>query len=155
MATGVTTQKIGSSMIVDVIAHVPGSSSSVPVTSDSGTTKYWKPLINFGVFGVGACNHTLTGNGITNISIYAATDSTGTNATLILSSAVLAGTAVGNGGFLEVMAEQVREVGAAASFNFTYVTGYITVQNSSDKCSVVFLRTDPRWAQLNLTPLSF
>lgn len=155
MATGVTSQKIASVLAIDTLVHVPGSASSVPITKDSGTTKYWRPMATYELFGFGAANHTLTGNGLTNMLIVAATDSTGSNATTVLSSGTLSGTAVGNGGFIECTAAQIKEVGDAAGLVFTHVTGYATVANSADKCSVTFVRMGPKFPQSGLTPATF
>src|ERR1041385_5693775 len=132
MATAVTSQKIASRLSVEALAHVPGSAAATVVTPDSGTTKQWRAMGAFEYFGFAAANHTLTGNGITLMEILGATDSSGTNATVILASATLVGTGVGNGGWLEITAAQLREVGLAAGYNFTHVAGRITVANSSD-----------------------
>lgn len=152
MATAVTSQKLAARHSIETLPHVPGSASATVVTPDSGTTKQWRAIALYEMFGVGAANAVLTGNGITKIEIVAATDSTGSNTTVILDSGTLSGTAVGNGGFLECTAEQIREVGVASNLAFTHVAGRITVANSSDKCAVTYIRSGPKFPQLNLTP---
>jgi hypothetical protein len=155
MASAVTSQIVSGTLAFETFFHDPDSASAVPVTSDGGTTKYWRDMKDFGWFAVSACNTTLTGNGITDIAIYAADDNTGTHATLIVDSGTLSGTAVGNGGFVECTALQIREVSAANSRNFRYVTAYITVANSADEAAVAFIRGAARHPQLNLTAATF
>lgn len=152
MASAVTTQKIGARFSFETFFHDPDSAASVPLTSDGGTTKYWRDMRDYEWFGVVASNGTLTGNGITDLAIYAADDNTGTNATLIVDSGTLSGTTVGAGGFVECTAAQIREVSAAAGKTFRYVTAYLTVANSADEAAVAFLRGLTKHGQLNLTP---
>jgi len=154
MASAVTTQKIGSRFSFEAIPHVPGASSATFLTPD-GTTFKWRDMRDFEWFGVSATNAVLTGNGLTLLEIWAADDASGTNATLIVSSGTLSGTAVGQGGFVECLASQIREISAANSKNFRYVTAKITVANSSDKLAVALLRGLAKHATQNLTPATF
>ncbi len=153
--SAVTTQKIGSRFSFESFFHDPDTGSAQYVTPDGGTTFYWRDMRDFEWFGVSACNSTLSGSGLTLLEIWAADDTAATNAAVIVSSGTLSGTAVGNGGFVECTASQIREVSAAASKTFRYVTAKITVANSSDECAVAFLRAQAKHPQLNLTPATF
>src|SRR5262249_54473490 len=137
MASAVTVQRLGFDLSGECLVHKPNSVASVVVSPDQGTTKQWRDMQYFSEFGFWAANHTLTGNGVTNMKIQAASDTSGTNATVVVDSGTLSGTAVGNGGFLECVSTQIREVEAAAGlakFTLRYVAGYITVANASDTC---------------------
>jgi hypothetical protein len=155
MASAVTTQKIGSKFSFEALFHDPDTASAQYVTSDGGTTFYWRDMRDYEWFGVAAANSTLTGNGLTAVEIWAADDTSGTNAQLIVASGTLSGTAVGNGAFVECTAAQIREVSAAQGKTLRYVTAKITVANSADEAAVAFLRGLAKHPQLNLTPATF
>lgn len=154
MPTAVTSQKIGSRNSIECLAHVPGSAAATIVTPGGGVSQ-WRAMSQYELFGFLAANVVLVGAGITLMEILGATDINGGNATLILASGVLTGAGLGNGGFLEIVAQQIREVGSAAGFNFSHVAGRITVANSGDKCAVTYLRAGARHPGLNLTPATF
>lgn len=154
-ATGVTTEKIGSRNAISIYAHKPNATTAQVLTPDQQTTRIWKDMRDYGWFAAIACNHTLTGNGLTLLEIVAAEDNTGTNLQVVLASAVLTGTAVDNGAFLEVSAAQVREVAAASGKNLRYVSARLTVANSADTCAVALVLADARHPQDKLTPLTF
>lgn len=152
MATGVTTQKLGSSMKLRLFDHDPGSTGAVVISGDGGTTKNYVSIVNYEWYGLLVMNSvSASSSGPTLVEILGAEDSSGTNATVILSSGTVASTAVGDNVFLEVSAAQVREVGAAAGYNFTHVTGRITCSNAGDECVVLQMRAFPRFAQKDLT----
>lgn len=153
--SAVTVQKVGARMSLESVFHDPDSSSATYLTSDGGTTFYWRDMRDYEWFAVSASNSTLTGNGITEIDIWAAADTSATSAQLIVASGTLSGTSVGQGGFVECVASQLREVEAAqglAKFTLRYVTAKITVANSADECAVALLRAMAKHPQLNLTP---
>lgn len=153
--TAVTSEKIGSRNAINIYAHKPNATSAQVLTPDQQTTRIWLPMRDYEWFGAIACNHTLTGNGLTLLEIMGAVDSSGTSATVILASATLAGTAVDNGGFLEATAAQFREVGSAASLNFTHFSARLTVANSADTAAVALLRMNSKREATGLTPLTF
>lgn len=152
MATGVTTQRLGSSMSLKNYDHDPGATTAIVVSGDGGTTKNYLAMANYEWFGLLVMNSVSTSSsGPTLVEIVAAESSTGTNVTAVLASGTLASAAVGDNIFLEVSASQIREVGSAGAFNFTHVTGRITCSNAGDECVVLMMRAFPRFPQLNLT----
>lgn len=155
MATAVTSQKIGSTMSLKLYDHDPGATTAVVVSGDGGTTKNYLPMANFEWFFIEVMNSvSAASSGPTLVEIIAAEDSTGTNATAILTSGTIASTAVGDNVFLEVTAAQIKEVAAANSKNFTHVTGRITCSNAGDECVVLMGRGSPRFPQNALTTAS-
>ncbi len=152
MATAVTSQKLASSMALKLFDHDPGASSAVVVSGDGGTTKNYLAMAGYEYFGLLVMNSVSTSaSGPTLVEIVAAESSTGTNVTAILTSGTIASLTVGDNIWLEVTAAQIKEVGAAAGFNFTHVTGRIICSNSGDECVVLMARSGAKFPQLNLT----
>ncbi len=152
MATAVTSNKLAGQMALKLFDHDPGSASAIVVSTDGGTTKNYLAMSNFQVFGLLVMNSVSTSaSGPTLTEILAATDSTGTNATVVLTSGAVASITVGDNIFLEVTADQIEEVGRAAGFAFTHVTGRITTSNSGDECVVLMGRFFPRFPASGLT----
>ena len=58
---------------------------------------------------------------------------------------------MGDNIFVECTVDQINEVGKAAGYNFTHVTGRITCSNSGDECVVLMARFNPRFPQSGLT----
>jgi hypothetical protein len=155
MASAVTANKVSAEKAFQIFPHKPNSTAATICTPDQGTTKEWVDITIYDTFAVTACNHTLTGNGLTLLELVAADDATGANTIVIVSSGALTGTAVGNGAFLECNVKQVKEVGAASATTPKFVAARLTVQNSSDTCAVSYLRDDCRRAKGGLTAATF
>lgn len=152
MATAVTTNKIASVMALKLFDHDPGASSAVVVSGDGGTTKNYLAMRDYEGFCVLAMNSVSTSSsGPTLVEILGATDSSGTNATVIVTSGTVASVTVGDNIFVECTAEQINEVGKAAGYNFTHVTGRITCSNSGDECVVLMGRFRSKFPQSGLT----
>ena len=152
MATAVTSQKIASRMSLKLYDHDPGANTAVVVSGDGGTTKNYLAMAGYENFGLLVMNSvSASSSGPTLVEIVAATDSTGTNVTAILTSGTIASVTVGDNIWLEVTATQINEVGKAASLNFTHVTGRITCSKAGDECVVGQFRFNARHPQLNLT----
>lgn len=152
MASGVTSQKIASSNAIISWDHDPGTTSAIIVTPDGGTTKRYVALANYELFGV-ACMTSVSASssGATLVDIVAATDSSGTNVTTVVSSGAVVADAVGDFVFVEATAAQVKEVGDAAGYTFTHVGARVTCSNSGDECVVTYLRMSPRFTASGLT----
>lgn len=152
MATAVTSQKIASREALKLYDHDPGGTGAVVVSGDGGTTKNYLPMEGYEVFGLLVMNSvSASSSGPTLVEIVAAEDSTGTNVTAVLTSGTIASTHVGDNVWLEVTAAQIKEVGAAAGYNFTHVTGRITCSNAGDECVVGQFRFNPKWPTKDLT----
>ncbi len=141
MASAVTTQKVFGRHSLKLYDHDPGGTGAVVVSGDGGTTKNYLAMRDYENFVVIAMNSVSTSaSGPTLVEIVAATDSSGTNATAILTSGTVASVTVGDNVAVECTAAQIREVGSANSLNFTHVTGRITTSNSGDECVVLMGR---------------
>lgn len=155
MASAVTVQHIGARDKLTCAPHVPNSTAATYWTPNQGTTFEWLDMTDFEWFGVIAANAVLTGNGLTELDIFAAPAANSTNAQSIVASGALTGTAVGNGAFVEIEAAQLREIGASSGFSLRYVTAKITVNNAADDLAVCAVRSLAKHPQLNLTPATF
>ena len=152
MATGVTTNYLASIMAIKSFDHDPGATSAKEVSGDGGTTKNYVAMRDFETFGLLVFNSVSTSaSGPTLVELVAATDSSGTNITVVLSSGTVASVTVGDNIFLEVSAAQIKEVGDAAGLTFTHVSGRITCSNSGDECVATFIRAKPKYPQSALT----
>jgi hypothetical protein len=154
MATAVTSQKLGSTLKVKAFDHDPGATTAIVTSPDGGTTPRWESIVLFENFAVIAKPTVVGGNGLTLLEIVAATDSTGTDVTVVLAHAATVGNSLDEYVWLEVTAAQVKEVGDAASKTFTHVAARLTMATATDEASVVYIFGGPKFPQLNLTATS-
>jgi hypothetical protein len=154
MATAVTSQKLAGIMAVESYDHDPGATTAIVTSPDGGTTQRWVALRDFGAFGVIAKPTVVGGNGLTLLEIVGATDSSGTNVTVVLAHAATVGNSLDEYVWLEVTAEQVNEVGKAAGYNFTHVAARLTMATATDEACVTYIRALPKRAYKNLTATS-
>lgn len=153
MATAVTSQKLGSIMAVESYDHDPGATTAVVLTN--GTTERWVAMRDFGAVGVIAKPTVVAAGGLTLLEIVAATDSTGTDETLVLASATLTANGLDEYAWLEVTQDQIKECGVAAGKNFTHVSARLTMATATDEACVTIIRALPKRAYANLTASSF
>ena len=152
MATAVTSNKIFANCALKLFDHDPGSASAIVVSGNGGTTKNYLSMKNYENFVLVVMNSLSTAaSGPTLVEILAAEDSSGTNATVIVTSGTVASVTVGDNVVVECTADQIKEVGAAGGYNFTHVTGRITCSNSGDECVVLMGRFTPRFPASGLT----
>ena len=154
MATAVTSQKIASNLAIESYDHDPGATTAVVTSPDGGTTPRWVPLENYYAFGVQARPTVVGGNGIKLLEIVAATDSSGTNVTVVVAHAASVTDNLNEYVWLETTAIQVNEVGKAAGYNFTHVAARLTMATGTDEANVTYVRALPRFPQANLTATS-
>jgi hypothetical protein len=152
--SGATSQKVSGNHAINIYPHKPSSTSPTYITPD-GSTFEWLDITGYEWVAIIACNHTLTGNGLTELDLYAADDSSGTNPVAVVASGALTGTTVPKGAFIEALQTQVREVGDANGSKPKYITARITVANSSDQLSVCVIRGNAIRPQLGLTAATF
>lgn len=154
MATGVTTQKLGSMFAIESYDHDPGATTAVVTSADGGTTPKWVALKDFEGFGVIAKPTVVGGNGITLLEIVGATDSAGSDIEVVLAHAASVTDSLSEYVWLEVTAEQVNEVGKAAGHDFTHVAARLTMATATDEACVTYVRGPARRAYRNLTATS-
>lgn len=138
MASAVTTNKFKSKNKMVMYDHDPGVDTALITSPDGGTTKRYLAMAGYEGFAAQVMSTIATG-GPSLVDIVGATDSAGTNETVIVTSGTVDADAVGDGVHIECTAEQVREVGAAAGYNFTHIGVRITCQNAADECAVAYI----------------
>lgn len=117
--------------------------------ADMGAPIDMKDYDNFGVL---IENSALTGAGITQFEIRAASDNAGTDAAVIVSHALgTAPDAVGDTVVLECNAQQVREVAIATGKELRYVSAWVKCANAADKIAMTYVAGGPRFAAGGLT----
>lgn len=151
MASAVTSQKIASTMAITSYDHDPGSTSAIVTSPDGGTTQRWVAMRDYEAILVQARPTIVGGNGITLLEIVAATDSSGTNVTQVVAHAASTTTTLDKYLNLECTAEQVREVGVAAGYNFTHVAARLTMATNTDEANVTYVRALSHRPQKDLT----
>ena len=150
MATAVTSKKLFANSAIITWDHDPGGVTAIITSPDGGTTKRLVALKDFEGFAV-ICMTTIATGGVTLVDIIGATDSSGTNATTVVTSGTVVADAVGDVVVVECTAAQVREVGSSSSFNFTHVGARITCSNAADEAAVTYIRWMPRFGYDALT----
>lgn len=140
MATAVTSQKFASTHAMESYDHDPGATTAIVTSPDGGTTQRWVAMRDYGDFAVQARPTVVGGDGITLLEIVAATDSAGTDVTVILAHAASTTTTLDKYVNLEVTDEQINEVGKAASKNFTHVAARLTMATATDEANVTYVR---------------
>ena len=103
----------------------------------------WVPMKDY--YGFVAAIFRSVGTGANDtLKIQAATDSSGTNATDVISYSGSDPDAVGDYIFLETDAQEIQ--GASDSLNFTHVALVVEFATSTDEAVVTYIRTEPRYA---------
>lgn len=152
MASSVATDKFACNHKVQMFYHAPADAATEQSVKAGATTTTWQDMRDYDHFAVAAMTALLVGTGMTELSIYAAEDSSGTNATEIKTSGAIAADAVGDWAFLECSAEEIAHVGEAAGYNLRYVAAYVDCNNNDDEVAAVYVRTKANRAADALTP---
>jgi len=140
MASLVATEKLFSQCKIEMFTHMPADGTTEQSVKAGTTTVTWKDLRDYDGFAVGACQAVKGGNGMIELSIYAAESATGTNATEIKTTGVIAADAIGDYALLECTAEEIAQIGRAAGYALRYVAGYIDSHHNDDEQGVVYIR---------------
>lgn len=154
MASSVATDNIAARMKFLMFNHAPADAATEQSLKAGAATTTWQAMRDYDAFGVGACVSVLGGNGMIELSIYAAEDSSGTNATEIKTSGVLAADALGDWAFQECSAEEIAHVGEAAGYDFTHVVAYVDCHHNDDEVTAFYVFTKPSRAADALTAAS-
>lgn len=151
MASSVATDKFACNNKVEMFHHAPADAATEQSVKQGATTTTWKDLRDYDGFFVMAMTGLLVGNGMIELSIYAAEDASGTNATEIKTTGAVAADAVGDYVYVECSAEEIAHVGEAAGYDLRYVAGYIDCHHNDDEIEVVYIRTGAKRAADGLT----
>ena len=151
MATQLSTEKLFANNCIEMFYHAPAAAATEQSVKSGATTTTWKAMRDYEGFAVVAMTALLGGSGMIELSIYAAEDSSATNATEIKTTGVVACDAVGDYTCLEVTAEEVNHMGKALGYDFTHVTAYVDCQHNDDEVAVTYIRYGAKRATSGLT----
>lgn len=113
----------------------------------SATSAGWVPMKDYAGFVAGF--YRTVGTGTTTLTVQAATDNSGTNATTVLTYSGSDPDAVTDHIWLETDAAEIQ--GASSSYNFTHVGMTITFGTGTDEGVVTYIQSKPRFPQDGLT----
>jgi hypothetical protein len=130
--------------------HDPADANVEQSAKSGATTTTWTALEGYGSFQV--CAMFKEGTSMIELSIYAATTSTGTNATEIKTSGAILCDAEGDWAMQECTAEEINAAGRALGYAFTHVAAYIDCGAATDEVAVVYILDDPLFKYDALTP---
>ena len=152
MASSVATDRLSCRRKMLMYYHAPADASTEQSVKAGDTVLTWQAMRDYGSFQVAAMTALKGGNGMIELSIYAAEDASGTNATEIKTSGVIAADAIGDWAQLECTAEEVNHVGKSAGYDFTHIVAYVDCHHANDEVAVVYILDEPRFPQDGLTP---
>jgi len=140
MVTALATEKLFANACIESFIHMPADGATEQSVKAGTTTATWRDLRDYEGFAVIAVQGVKGGNGMIELSIYAAEDTTPTNATEIKTTGVVACDAIGDYVVLEVSAEEIAQIGAAAGLDLRYVCAYIDSHHDDDEQGVTYIR---------------
>jgi hypothetical protein len=140
MVTALATEKFFANNCMESFIHMTTTNATEQSVKAGTTATTWRAMRDYEGFAVIAVQSVLGGSGMIELSIYAATDASASNATEIKTTGVVACDAIGDYTVLEVSAEEIAQLGAAAGYNFTHVTAYIDCQHNDDEVAVTYVR---------------
>jgi len=151
MASSVSTDLMACRQKIEMYHHAPADAATEQSVKSGASTTTWSDMRDYARFGVGAMSTVLTGNGLIELSIYAAEDDSGTNATEIKTSGTIAADAAGDWAFEECTAEEIAHIGEENSYDLRYVAAYVDCHHNDDEVSVVYIRDGAKRAADALT----
>ena len=151
MASSVSTVKFFAHNCVEMFTHMPADGATEQSVKKGTTTTTWRALRDYEGFAVGACQAVKGGNGMVELSIYAAESSAGANATEIKTTGVIAADAIGDYALLECSAEEINQIGRPLGYAFTHVAGYVDSHHNDDEQGVVYIRFGAKNAAAGLS----
>lgn len=151
MASALSTVKLFANACIEMFYHAPNDAATEQSVKAGATTTTWKDLRDYDGFAVLAMTALKVGNGMIELSIYAAEDASGTNATEIKTSGVIAADAIGDYSALECTAEEIAQIGRAAGYALRYVAAYVDCQHNDDEVAVTYIRHGAKAAVAGLT----
>ena len=118
--------------------------------STSATAVGWVAMKDFGKLMVSFFR--TIGTSTVTLAIKAATDSSGTNATTVVSKTISdQPDAVGDYIFLECIASQIAQIGTDNSLALTHASAYVSFATATDEGVVTYIQGSPSFAYDGLT----
>lgn len=142
MVTALATEKLFSNCCIESFIHMPAAGATEQSVKAGATATTWRAMRDYEGFAVIAVQGVKGGNGMIELSIYAATDDAASNATEIKTTGVIAADAIGDYAVLEVSMEEIEQIGQALAtpLHFTHVTAYIDSHHNDDEQGVTYIR---------------
>lgn len=151
MASLVATEKLFSCCKIESFIHMTTTNATEQSVKAGDTTTTWKDLRDYDGFAVIAVQGVKGGNGMIELSIYAADDTSATNAIEVKTTGVIAADAIGDYAVLECTAEEIRQLSSANGYSLRYVTAYIDCHHNDDEVAVTYIRYGAKRAYTGLT----
>lgn len=151
MASAVSTVDLFANAKIEMFYHAPADAATEQSVKAGAATLTWKDLRDYDGFAVLAMTALKVGNGMIELSIYAADDATGTNATEIKTTGVIAADAIGDYAVLECSAEEIKQLSEAAGYDLRYVAAYVDCHHDDDEVAVVYIRHKAKRPAAGLT----
>ena len=151
MASSISTVKLFANAAIESFTHTPAAASTEQSAKSGATATTWKDMRDYTGFAVVATPTVFVGNGMIELSIYAADDDSGTNATEIKTTGVIAADALGDYAALECTTEEIVQLSAAAGYDLRYVTAYVDCHHDDDEVALTYIRHGARFPQAGLT----
>lgn len=151
MVTAVSIEKLFANQCIESFIHMPAAGTTEQSVKAGATATTWRAMRDYEGFAVIAVQGVLGGNGMIELSIYAATDDSASDATEIKTTGVIACDAIGDYAVLEVSVEDIQQIGKAAGYDFTHVTAYIDSHHNDDEQGVTYIRYGAKHCQSGLT----
>jgi hypothetical protein len=140
MVTALATEKLFANACIESFIHMPAAGATEQSVKAGATATTWRAMRDYEGFAVIAVQGVLGGNGMIELSIYAATDNAASDAAEIKTTGTVACDAIGDYTCLEVSAEEIAQLGAAAGVVYTHVTAYIDSHHADDEQGVTYIR---------------
>lgn len=151
MVTAVATEKLFANQKIEAFIHMPADAATEQSVKAGATVTTWKAMRDYEGFAAIAVQGVLGGNGMIELSIYAAEDDSGANATEIKTTGVIAADAIGDYAVLEVSADDIQQIGKAAGYDFTHVVAYVDCHHNDDEVAVTYIRYGAKHCESGLT----
>lgn len=151
MASLVATEKLFSCCKIESFYHAPAAAATEQSVKAGATTTTWKDMRDYDGFAVIAMTALLTGSGMIELSIYAADDTSATNAIEVKTTGVIAADAVGDYAVLECSIEEIQHLSQVNGYNLRYVTAYVDCNHNDDEVAVTYIRHGAKRAYTGLT----
>lgn len=152
MASLVAEQHIRSRYLQQYWDHDPGSTSALVTTPDGGTTQRWVDMRDYERFYAAAIQTVIgSSSGITKLEIVAASDTAGTDITVIKDSGTVDADALADWLCEECSADEIAHAGSAAGVALRYAAARITQSHAGDEALVHYFAISNRPAK-DLTP---
>ena len=152
MASSVSTDRLACRRKMLMYYHAPADARTEQSVKAGDTVLTWQAMQGYGSFQAAAMLALDDTGALIKLSIYAAESATGTNATEIKTSGVIAANAVGDWAMQECTAEEINHIGKPLGYDFTHVVAYIDCTGQNDECAVVYILDEPLFKYDALTP---